>query len=275
MSKQSNTGNNWASVVVTGAGSGVGLRLAEILAKQGSSVIALDRDFSSEAKSRLSAASDSVTYVTGDISDAESMTKIFADAANQAGPFDLVINCAGVQRAKAFDELSSGDFNLVINVNLIGSRNVAAATLPHIIEGGRLVFISSLAGLTNAYGYAAYNASKWGVMGLAGTLRLEYKPRGIGISVVCPPEFDSPLVVEERKTAPAITFKMKALAGSLSINEVASAILIGAKKGKETIIPGRMARVTAFMARHFPAVMQAASHKMVADSLREEQNLKN
>ena len=275
MSKQTHSANNWASVVVTGAGSGIGLRLAEILAEQGSSVVALDRAFSNQAKSRLSEAGEFVVYITGDISDAESMVKKFADTAAQTGPFDLVINCAGVQCAKTFDELSSDDFNQVINVNLIGSRNVAAAALPHMIKGSRLIFISSLAGLTYTYGYAAYNASKWGVMGLAGALRLEYKPSGIGISVVCPPEFDSPLVVEERKTAPALTFKMKALAGSLTLNEVATAILIGANKGKDTIIPGRMARVVAFIARHFPSVMQAASHKMVADGLRAEQNLKN
>ena len=271
MSKQDASNKTWNTALITGAGSGVGLRLAEILSQQGTEIVALDRVFSDEAKARLSASQTTINYITADITDAAALEKRVADMAAQVNDFDLVINCAGVQRAKSFAELSSDDFNIVINVNLIGTRNIAAAVLPHISNGGRLALISSLAGLTNAYGYAAYNASKWGVMGLAGTLRLEYKPKGIGVSVICPPEFDSPMVEQERQEAPALTFAMKELAGSLGLDEVALLILHGLRKGKDVIIPGRMARVTAFVARHFPNIIQSMSHKMVAKGLRAEQ----
>jgi len=63
-----------------------------------------------------------------------------------------------------------------VDINLKGSRNFAAAVLPHMASGSRLVLLASLAGLVGNYAYAAYNASKFGVVGLASALRIEYKP---------------------------------------------------------------------------------------------------
>jgi short-subunit dehydrogenase len=130
------------------------------------------------------------------------------------------------------------------------------------------VFIASLAGLVGNYGYAAYNASKFGVVGLASALRIECKPRGIGVTVVCPPEVETPMVVEERRTAPAITMQSKQFAGVVTLDELCEDILAGAARGDWMVVTGFKARFTRFVARLAPGVLNRMTDRMVADGLR-------
>lgn len=95
-----------------------------------------------------------------------------------------------------------------VEVNLIGSRNFSAAVLPLMTPGAQLALIASLAGLVPNYGYAAYSASKFGVVGLAGCLRLEYRPKGIDVCVVCPPGVETPMVTEERRSGDAVGLEL-------------------------------------------------------------------
>jgi NAD(P)-dependent dehydrogenase (short-subunit alcohol dehydrogenase family) len=185
------------------------------------------------------------------------------------GAPQLAINCAGVQRAREFEELSAEDFEFVVGVNLLGSRNFAAAVLPHLSPGARLVFVASLAGLVGNYGYTAYSASKFGVVGLASALRLECRPRGVGVTVVCPPEVETPMVVEERRTAPAITLQSKQFAGAVALDALCSDLLRGAARDKWLVVTGFRAKLTRHFARLAPGLMNRLADRMVAAGLRQ------
>jgi len=144
----------------------------------------------------------------------------------------------------------------------------AAAVLSHMAPGSNLVLVASLAGLVGNYGYAAYNASKFGVVGLASALRIECKPRGIDVTVVCPPEVVTPMVLEERKTASPVSMATKDFAGVVELDELCNDILLGASRGKWMIVTGFKARLTRFLARMFPGLMNRITDRMVADALR-------
>jgi NAD(P)-dependent dehydrogenase (short-subunit alcohol dehydrogenase family) len=169
----------------------------------------------------------------------------------------LVINSAGVVIAVPFEETDEAAFRRVVDINLYGSRNVAAATIPHLKNGGHLVLIASLAGFIANYGYAAYCASKFGVVGLAEVLRLEQKPNGVEVSVVAPPEIVTPMVEEERRSGSKLTGEMKQFAGSIELEPGAAAILKGIDSGGFMIIPTFQARATKALNRFAP---QAVTH---------------
>ncbi|MCV6627764.1 MAG: SDR family NAD(P)-dependent oxidoreductase, partial [Cellvibrionaceae bacterium] len=175
----------------------------------------------------------------------------------------LAVNSAGVQLAKEFLSYSSDEFSWVVNVNLIGSRNFAAAVLPLMATGGRLALVASLAGLLTSYSYAAYNASKHGVVGLAGALRMDCIPLGVEVSVICPPEVETPMVEEERKTMHPIAKQQKEVAGSLSLEQAGEEILSALGRGKYMIIPGFRARWVWRISRWLPNTMATISSAMV------------
>ncbi len=158
----------------------------------------------------------------------------------------------------------------MVTINLVGSRNFAAAVLPHMRAGSQLALIASLAGLVPGYYYAAYNASKFGVVGLAGALRLEYIAKGIEVSAVCPPEVVTPMVMEERKTMTAVGAKLKSTAGSLELQPACDAIMKQLKARRFLVIPGVRARLVALSARLFPGVLRWFSERMVVSLLRKE-----
>ncbi len=220
--------------LITGGASGIGLRLAELLAARGERVVILDR------------ATGPFESLMVDVTDGTAVRKA-VDAVRPR----LVINSAGIQSAKEFLDLDEDEFRRIVEVNLVGSRNVAAAAWPHLRDGGHLVLIASLAGLVANYGYAGYCASKYGVVGLAEVLRLEGKPLGIDVSCVCPPEVETPMVVKERLTQPAPSKALKAFAGTMTLDEAAPQILRGIDRRDFLVLPGNAKR-TRFISRVLP-----------------------
>lgn len=260
--------DNWHTAFITGGGSGIGLRLAEMLAGRGTRLALFDRKIDDAVRQRLGALAPGAVFQEVDVRDAPALDAAVRSAVPAIGAPQLAINCAGVQRARAFEDLTAADFDFVVGVNLFGSRNFAAAVLPHLGSGANLVFIASLAGLVSNYGYAAYSASKFGVVGLAAALRIENRPRGVGVTVVCPPEVETPMVVEERRTAPSITMQNKQFAGVVALDDLCHGILRGAARGEWMIVSGFKARLTHLMARLAPGLGNRIVDRMVADGLR-------
>ena len=258
----------WATAFVTGGGSGIGLRLAELLAQRSTRLVLFDLRFSDDVRSRLTRLAPGTVFHQVDVRDASALEAAVRASVAEVGRPQLAINCAGVQRNRTFLELNAADFDFVVDVNLRGSRNFAAAVLPHMAADSNLVLLASLAGLVGNYGYAAYNASKFGVVGLASALRIECKPQRIDVTVVCPPEVVTPMVLEERKTASPVSMATKDFAGVVELDELCNDILLGASRGKWMIVTGSRARLTRFLARMFPGLMNRITDRMVADALR-------
>ncbi|MEE2058525.1 SDR family NAD(P)-dependent oxidoreductase [Rhodococcus artemisiae] len=269
MKNTSATSGPTKTVLITGAGSGLGLRLAELYGERGNAVIALDLRLSSAVRTRLQAATSGRVHVEEvDVRNGADVVAATDRGVATFGGLNLVVNCAGVQQAAVFDELPEEAFRRIVDINLVGSRNVAAATLRHLGVGGHLVLIASMAGLVPNYSYAAYCASKYGVVGLAEVLRLERHPDRVDVSVVCPPEVDTPMVAEERETMLAPTRALKEMAGTLELESAVRQIITGIDERTFMIIPGRRARFTALLTKILPKrVLHLVSDRVVTREL--------
>ena len=265
--------SSWKLAFITGGGSGIGRHMAELLMAEGTSVAVFDRSNSPEAVEHLEAVAAKYPgvrceFFVADVTDDGGLINAVELAVESMGKPDFALNCAGIQIAKLFYELSREEFESVVSVNLFGSRNFAAATLPHMSNGAQFCLIASLAGLVPSYSYSAYNASKHAVVGLAGALRLDYIERGIEISVICPPEINTPMVVEERKTISAAGAKLKDTAGTLELGPACDYMMKQLKRRKYMIVPGFRARALTVIARWFPGVMRMFSERTVIATIR-------
>ncbi len=243
------------TLFVTGGGSGIGQHLARLAVERGESVAVFDLSIPGEVADGLveSAGPDRVSLHQGvDVRDLDRMRSAVDAAVERVGRPTLAINSAGVSRNALFVESALEDYELTVGVNLIGSRNFAAAVRPHLRRGTRLALIASLAGITGGYTYAAYASSKAGVIGLARVLRLEWAPDGIGVSVICPPEIMTPMVEQYAMTMHPATRALKDVAGTLPIDEACDEIMALLGKGRFIVIPGRKARRVARMTRLLP-----------------------
>jgi NAD(P)-dependent dehydrogenase (short-subunit alcohol dehydrogenase family) len=257
------------TALITGAGSGIGKRLAELLAARGEDVIALDAQFAEAARSDLRAAGERIHFEEVDVRDGDAVKAAIDAGVAALGSPQLVVNSAGVAIAKPFEQTNEEEYRRVVDVNLYGSRNVAAAALEHLTSGSHLVLIASGAGFVAGYGYSAYCASKFAVVGLAEVLRLELKPSGIDVSIVAPPEIVTPMVEEERRSGSPVTTRMKQFAGSLELEPAVREILKGIDARKFLIVPGAKAKQTLALQRFAPRrLTHAVSDRLLGRALK-------
>jgi len=249
-------------IVITGGSSGLGLELARRLAAEGARLVLIARDrhklerAAQELRTRHGAAHVGVEAL--DVRDEAATNACMQRIAVAHGRIDVLVNSAGILREGHFEKLALQDFRDVMEVNYFGLLIATRAALPHLrASRGRLVNIASMAGLTGAFGYTAYCASKHALVGLTEALRYELKPAGIKVHLACPGEFDSPMVDElDRHRTPenrahALTIPKATVAA------VADATLAGIRADRFLIVPGTATRLAALAVRHFPALMRA------------------
>ena len=236
-------------VLITGGSSGIGLATALECAQRGADVWRVARD-----SGRLSAALAEVRSACGpeqrcgviqaDISDERQATAAVVRVTEAAGLPDVVVNCAGIVRPGYFEELELSHFHDMMDANYFGTLHVCKAVVPGMIErrSGHLVNVASFAALMPVFGYTAYSASKHAVRGLSETLRIELKPHGIGVSIVYPPDTDTPQLAFEDTYKPPET---RAFNGGVVLSPalVARAIVAGTARNQVIITPGIEATV--------------------------------
>ena len=232
--------------LVTGGSSGIGLAIANRLAAGGAHVTILARDKGRLADAvqaiRQSSASDaqSVESLSADVADFGSVQQALDPLLEQGHLPDLLVNSAGVAHPGYAEALSMDIFHWMMDVNYYGTIHVTQTLLPAMVErgSGHIVNISSIAGFMAVYGYTAYGASKFAVRGYSDALRAEMKPKGIHVSIVYPPDTQTPQLDYENQFKPPET---RALAGNVHAvdpDEVATAVLKGVQRGRYVIIPG-------------------------------------
>lgn len=179
-----------ASAFITGAGSGIGLGLAAVLARQGTRVWLADRDAPAceQAVAQLRADGGRAEAMVFDVRDEAAFSASFAAAWAESGRIDLLVNNAGIGAAADARDMNAGLWRRVIEVNLMGVIHGCHAAWARMAAagGGQIVNIASAFGLLPGPLYAAYSASKHGVVGLSRSLRAEGRGLGIGVTAVCP-----------------------------------------------------------------------------------------
>ncbi|MGP4843403.1 SDR family NAD(P)-dependent oxidoreductase [Marinobacter sp. 1Y8] len=263
--------NKLAHVLITGGGSGLGLGMACRYLKRGANISVLDLTVLDENAAILDSAAQEGQarwmFVKADVTDDAMMVQSVKEAVGQFGQPDLAINSAGIVMNKAMVDMQASEFRRVIDINLNGSFHFAAAVLPEMRPNGRLALVASLAGLTSNYAYSAYGASKFGVVGLATTLRYEYEHADIHISCICPPEVRTPLVDGERAHGNPVSLELKKIAGSMEANDACDQIVAGLDSGRWMIIPGLSGKATAAAARYLPGPFFGLMNRMVKRAL--------
>lgn len=232
--------------IITGGSSGIGKAIAQLLASEGTdvSIIARDRTKLASAKVEIEAkrlhSTQQVLTFSADVADQFQVEQAIKAAIEQVGSLDLLITCAGIAHPGYFQELPIEVFERTMAINYFGSLFCIKAVLPSMEQQrrGHIILISSGAGLIGIYGYSSYSPSKFAIRGLAESLRGELKLFGINISIVYPPDTDTPQLEQENKTKPPETKAITATAKTWSAEAVAREIIKGIKKKSFAIAPG-------------------------------------
>jgi len=177
--------------VVTGAGRGIGHAIAVRLAKEGARVASVSRTESNAQKTAdeiNSLRADAAKAYAVDVAEQAAVQKAAAQIFEDFGRVDILVNNAGVTRDGLSMRMSMDDWDTVLNTNLKGAFNFTQAIMRPMIKqrSGRIINISSIAGLIGNAGQANYAASKAGLIGLTKTLARELASRGITVNAVAP-----------------------------------------------------------------------------------------
>ncbi|RIH86013.1 putative oxidoreductase [Meiothermus luteus] len=178
--------------LVTGASSGIGLEIARQLVAHGVGVGLLAR--SQEKLARLATELGNSLPLPADVTRYEEVERAVAQLEAHFGGLDYLINNAGIGIFKPVHELSLQEWRQVIDTNLTGPFYAIKAAVPAMLRrgGGHIINIGSMAGKSAFAGGAAYNASKFGLLGLSEAALIDLRYHGIRVSSVLPGSVDTP-----------------------------------------------------------------------------------
>ena len=160
--------------LVSGAAGGIGRAMVDLLVEEGAAVVGVDLRESDGVRSC-------------DVSDPASVTAAVAAAAEELGGLDVLVNVAGIDQFRRFEDLDVATWERHLGVNLTGPMLMSHASLPYLkASTGNIVTNASIAGLRAQPYQAAYCASKGGVIMLMKSLALELYADGIRVNTVCP-----------------------------------------------------------------------------------------
>lgn len=246
--------------VVTGAGSGIGRALSQELFRHGARLVVCDvrRDRIDSLEKEIQQSGGSVTALTVDVCDWESVNRMVTEAFTHHSRLDYLFNIAGIAVAGEVRDVSIEDWHSVLNVNLFGVINGVAAAYPLMVKQGfgHIINMASIEGLVPFPGTAAYVASKYGVVGLSHVLRLEGVHLGVKVTVVCPGHVKTPIFEESKIVGIDRDKFMKSLTAipGVTPEECARRILRGVEKNRATIVVTGFAKTLWILQRMSPGL---------------------
>lgn len=235
----------------------IGLATAQLLASEGAAaitIIARDQRKLDEAVPLIRQANSATTVraFSADVSDRVNVQAACEAAVKEMGGVDAVICSAGASYPSLFVSTSESEFERLMRINFTGIVYVLKAIIPHMLRANaaakkrgesvqpkRVVLISSMAGLSGVAGYTAYSASKFALRGMAEALHMELSaPAGIAVSLVNPPDVDTPMLHEENKLKPKECSLISEGSGVFSAQDIAKDIVAGMHSYKFLINTG-------------------------------------
>jgi NAD(P)-dependent dehydrogenase (short-subunit alcohol dehydrogenase family) len=182
------------TAIVTGGGRGIGAATAGALTRLGAKVTIFAR--TQAELERVVGAGDAALAVAGDVSREEDVARLVERHQKSLGPCDILVNNAAILERAPAEALSPDRWRRVLEVNLTGAFLCARAVIPAMKERrrGRIVNVASISGTLGTPGASAYNASKWGLIGLTKCLAEELRGSGVQCLVVSPGSVDTTML---------------------------------------------------------------------------------
>ncbi len=233
-------------IIITGGSSGIGKATAKLLASKGANLSIIARDPVKLETTKLELENNkinpqqSIFTIAADVSNCQQIEEAIQNCISTVGSPDILITSAGIVSPGYFQDLSNETFERTMAVNYFGALYSIKAVLPSMEkqQKGHIILISSAAGLIGVYGYTSYSPSKFALRGLAESLRGELKISGISVSIVYPPDTDTPMLEAENKIKPPEMKAITSTAKALTAETVAKEIIKGVEKKHFAIMPG-------------------------------------
>jgi 3-oxoacyl-[acyl-carrier protein] reductase len=180
--------------IVTGAKQGIGLGIAQDLAKAGYNIVISDinQGDCDNTTNQIKVEGDNVIGIACDVSNKSQVDNLISQTIQQLGRVDVLVNNAGIYPFKAFQEIQEEDWDKVLDVNLKGIFLTSQSVSKVMSEGGRIINISSIASIIGFQGLTHYCASKGGVNSLTRVLALELAAQNITVNAVLPGAIATP-----------------------------------------------------------------------------------
>ncbi|KAI7875011.1 NAD(P)-binding protein [Lichtheimia hyalospora FSU 10163] len=239
---------------ITGGSTGLGKALAIALVKRGAHVTIVARRQSeldkatTEIKSSCVSDDQRVVAISADVTSKSDVVRAFDEAKVRVGSDpEYVFLCAGAASPKLFVDHTMEDFEYANQLNYLGQVYGAhQATLRMRdagVRNGKIIFVSSMAGLISFAGYSTYSPTKFALRGLADSLRNELKMYGIDVHIFLPGNIDSPGFVNENKTKPEVTKVIEGVSAAMAPKDCANALIQGLEAGHYMITTEFIAEV--------------------------------
>jgi NAD(P)-dependent dehydrogenase (short-subunit alcohol dehydrogenase family) len=187
--------------IITGGTSGIGLETGRQLLSQGAKVALIGRQAEKGLRTlqELAVYGDQVSFIQGDISQAQQCQEVVNRTIAQFGSLNIVVNSAGVYMEKTIDEVTEDEFDNMMNTNIKGTYFICKYALPHLRQsgGGAIINVSSDAGINGNCLCTTYCASKGAVTTFTKALALESIHYGVRVNCVCPGDVDTPMLQQQ------------------------------------------------------------------------------
>ena len=246
------------SILITGAGSGMGQMAARLFAAQGYQVAALDVN----EKGLLETAENhqNIRTFNTDVTNYDAVAAVVDETEAKLGPIKRVYNAAAIMPLGKVVDQDIEIFHRVMNINYNGVVNVSKAVMPRLLERneGELVNFASLAGWVPILYMAAYNASKFAVVAFTEVLAHEHKDSNVKVLCVCPPPVKTPLLDQARDTVWPKVFDQ---GETIEPGDVLAAIDKAIAQDELFVFPGKQARMGQRMRRWFPSLIWKNVHQ--------------
>lgn len=251
-------------VLITGGSKGIGRALATALASAGAHVIVTARGQAAldETVAAMQAAGTSGQVfgsLSFDVTDRAAVEEATAQAVERLGGLDVLVCNTGYAETGTTVDADADAYERMIRVNYLGHVNVVKALAPHFVaqKSGDICLVSSMLGFLGLYGYGAYAASKFAIVGFAQALRQEMGLHGVRVGVFYPPTTKTPGLETENESKPPEVWALESDSGwnkTYEAEEVAAGMLATIRKGTFDGVIGADSQLIYSLARYMPGI---------------------
>lgn len=256
------------TALVTGASRGIGRHIAIALAQRGVDLVLVARtaaDLENVAAEIRNQCPVSVSTFVADLADRDEATSLIARAEAVAGPLTILVNNAGLETTRCFEERPVDEIAAMTDVNLLAPMLLTRSVLPGMVERrrGHIVNIASIAGLLPSAYEEPYNATKFGLVGFTRSLRLTARDRGwhVSASAICPGFMEGAGMYDDMQTEFGVTAPPSMR--PLPVQSVGAAVLKAVERDlPEVLIMRGAPRLTVVAANASPRLFERLAHRL-------------